>query len=269
MPQEHRGGVPLLVQNRRHVRARIEQHTHVQDHVAVVRKKLYCLRLAVFRHIKTPLCQIADQPFFVVTHAEVNRHQVYLAADPPFLPGALLLSGSGSSPDKSGQCRHRHCDNDSGSYTHTARSRLHIAFRSPLVGCCSLIPELSERRIEVDRFPIRPKPPRGARFRASDQLSTVKVSVERAKEVFSLTLVIHGPLWDTSGNSLRVFDHHFSGLTIRGVQTAPAIAWVLVVMASVFEVFQWGLWLWPLSSRMSAQHFGPGRSRATRSGRSC
>lgn len=86
----------------------------------------------------------------------------------------------------------------------------------------------------------------------ADQPSAIQV--ERRETPVELTLVIHGTLWDQSSNSLRASTIIFLSYKLIALAIGLFVVfnrprdfvsrlggWVLVVMASVFEAFQWGL----------------------------
>jgi len=80
------------------------------------------------------------------------------------------------------------------------------------------------------------------------------IQLERHEKTVDLTLVIHGSVWDQSSNSLRASTIIFLAYKLITLAIGLFVAfnrprdlvsrlggWVLVVMATVFEAFQWGL----------------------------
>ena len=80
------------------------------------------------------------------------------------------------------------------------------------------------------------------------------IQVERHKKAVDLKLIIHGTLWDESSNSFRASTIIFLAYKLITLSIGYFVVfnrprdlvsrlggWVLVVMATVFEAFQWGL----------------------------
>ena len=80
------------------------------------------------------------------------------------------------------------------------------------------------------------------------------IQVERRKKAVDLKLIIHGTLWDESSNSFRASTIIFLAYKLITLSIGLFVVfnrprdlvsrlggWVLVVMATVFEAFQWGL----------------------------
>jgi len=80
------------------------------------------------------------------------------------------------------------------------------------------------------------------------------IQVERRDTPLDLTLIIHDTLWDQSSNSLRASTIIFLAYKLIALAVGLFVVfnrprdfvsrlggWVLVVMATVFEAFQWGL----------------------------
>lgn len=86
----------------------------------------------------------------------------------------------------------------------------------------------------------------------ADQPTAIRV--QRGGKTIDLTMVIHGRLWDEYSNSLRASTFIFLAYKLITLAIGLFVAfnrprdfvsrlggWVLVVMATVFEAFQWGL----------------------------
>src|ERR1700756_5037935 len=80
------------------------------------------------------------------------------------------------------------------------------------------------------------------------------IRVERGKKTIDLTMAIHGTIWDERNNSLRASTIIFLAYKLITLLIGLFVVfnrprdfesrlggWVLVVMATVFEAFQWGL----------------------------
>ena len=80
------------------------------------------------------------------------------------------------------------------------------------------------------------------------------IRVERGEKTIDLTMAIHGTIWDERNNSLRASTIIFLGYKLITLAIGLFVVfnrprdfvsrlggWVLVVMATVFEMFQWGL----------------------------
>src|SRR5215472_8292014 len=87
-------GLGLFTEDPGHVGAGIEQHTHVQHHVAVMSEELDRLFLAIFIDAEVALLKVAGKVLLAIANREVDRDQVYLRAEHAFVSARCLRKGA-------------------------------------------------------------------------------------------------------------------------------------------------------------------------------